>query len=378
MAQIDELLTIAQNPYDKLARWKAATGKKIIGLTPMHFPEEIIHACGMLPVEMWTSNELITEGHAHVTPYYCGLTRSVIDDALKGKLFFMDGVVCYETCIQARTLPLILERNWNPPFLQAVFLPNQLANPFARSYLIETLELFKTRLEEFAGYKITREALENSIAVYNENRRLLSTIHDLRRERPGLLTLKEMTGIVQSGMIMPKEDHNRILEKLIPELHQRQPPAADPGDLMILAGSLCNAPSAEIINLIDESGIKIVDDDMYIGAKYFANQAKTAVAPIEALADRFLERTPPCPTKVDPETNLGDYLIDMVNRTGARGIVTFIHKYCPPHMCYSPDVKRKLALANVPELILEIEHEVVSLEQMRTRLQAFKESLRGA
>ena len=113
MEPIEELITLAQNPYETLAKWKNETGKKIIGITPMHFPEEIIHAAGMLPVEMWTSDELITLGNAHVTPYYCGLTRSIIDDAVKGKLFFIDGIVTYETCIQARTLPLILEKNWN-------------------------------------------------------------------------------------------------------------------------------------------------------------------------------------------------------------------------------------------------------------------------
>jgi benzoyl-CoA reductase subunit C len=238
--------------------------------------------------------------------------------------------------------------------------------------------MFKGRLEEFAGHQITNEALEKSIDIYNKNRRLLRQIYELKRKKTRLLTLKEMTAIVQSAMLMPKEDHNRILEEIIPRLEEIDPPAIDAGIKVILSGSLCNAPSAEIINLIDAADIEIIADDMYIGTKYFANDVNTDIDPIEGLADRFLERTPPCPTKVDPETNWGDYLIDMVNQNNAQGIITFIHKYCPPHMCYSPDVKRKLALADIPELLLEIEHEVVSLEQMRTRLQAFTESLRGA
>jgi len=378
MEQINELLAFVQDPYTSLAKWKEESGRKIIGLTPMYFPEEIIHASGMLPVEMWTSDELITLGHAHVTPYYCGLTRSIIDDALKGKLFFMDGIVCYETCIQARTLPFILDRNWKPAFLQAMFLPNQLANPFSRPYLIETLEILKTRFEEFAGQAITKAELDKSISIYNKNRDLLRQLYEIRRKMPGLLKLKDVITTVRSSMIMPKEDHNKTLETLIPELEGMSSLATSSKPKVILSGSLCNAPSAEIINLIDESGIDVIDDDIYTGNKYFANDVKTDLDPIEALADRFLARTPPCPTKVDPETDWGDYLINMVNQNSAQGIITFIHKYCPPHMCYSPDVKRKLALSNVPELMLEIEHEVVSLEQIRTRLQAFKESLRGA
>jgi benzoyl-CoA reductase/2-hydroxyglutaryl-CoA dehydratase subunit BcrC/BadD/HgdB len=46
-------------------------------------------------------------------------------------------------------------------------------------------------------------------------------------------------------------------------------------------------------------------------------------------------------------------------------------------MCYSPDVMRRLSKAGIPELVLEVEHEVVSLGQIRTRLHAFKEILGG-
>ena len=74
----------------------------------MHLPEELVHAAGMLPVMMWRSNELITLGHSRILPFNCGLSRSVVDDALKGKLDFMDGMVFYDTCLQPTGLPLII------------------------------------------------------------------------------------------------------------------------------------------------------------------------------------------------------------------------------------------------------------------------------
>ena len=373
---LKKLIDFSGDPYTHLAEWKEGIGRKVIGLTPMYLPEELIHAGGMLPVEMWSSNEPITAGHAHVTPYYCGLTRSIVDDLLKGKLDFIDGILTYETCIQARTIMLIVEKNCNIPFMESIFLPNQMTNPLARPYLIESLEILKARLEEFAGHEITEESLRESILVYNKNRGLMRQIYDLRRKRPGLINVKEMVPIVHSSMLMLKEDHNAALEKLVIDLEKR-PQEIDGRPKVILVGSLCTAPSTEILKLFDDSGVVVVDDDLYTGSRYFVNDAAVNGNPIEALADRFLTRNPPCATKVDSEMNWSDYIINMVNESGAQGIITLIQKNCPPHMCYSPDVMRKLSQANIPELVLEVEHEVVSLEQMRTRLQAFKETLGG-
>ena len=102
--------------------------------------------------------------------------------------------------------------------MEAIFLPNQLANPLTRPYLLETLETFKEKLEEFAEREITDQALAESISIYNKNRGLLRQLYDMRRNRPGLIKLTEIVPIVQSSMIMPKEDHNNLLETLIPEL----------------------------------------------------------------------------------------------------------------------------------------------------------------
>ena len=235
---LKELFNFSGDPYTHLAEWKTRSGKKVIGLTPMYLPEEIIHAGGMLPVEMWSSNEPITVGHAHVTPYYCGLTRSIVDDLLKGKLDFLDGILTYETCIQARTIMLIVEKNYNIPFMESIFLPNQLANPLTRPYLIESLEILKARLEEFAGHEITEEALRESILIYNRNRGLMRKIYDVRRKRPGLIDVKEMVPIVHSSMLMLKEDHNAALEKLVIDLEKRLH-EIDGRPKVILVGSLC-------------------------------------------------------------------------------------------------------------------------------------------
>ena len=365
---------LAADPGEYLIRWKERNGKKIIGCFPMDLPEEIVHASGMLPVVMWESNEPITLGHARISPYNCGIVRSVIDDGAKGKLDFLDGIVTYETCLQARHLDFILRKTGHQGHFMRVFLPGVVTSAAGRTFMVENLARLKEELERFGGREIRPEDLRRSVLVYNENRGLLRRLYQLRRSAPGLLKAKEVASIVHSSMLMPKEEHSRLLRILLEDLERRE---ANPvrNVRVILSGSLCEAPRPLILDLIEEAGMVVVDDDLYIGSRYFANDADADLDPLDALAGRYLERIPPSPTKVDSDTDWGDYIVKMARENRAAGVISLVVKFCPPHLAYYPDIDRKVKGSGISALMLEMEHEVSSVEQVKTRLQAFRETL---
>lgn len=369
-----DFLNIVADPYASVMRWKEHRQRKVVGCFPMHLPEELVHAAGLDPVIFWRSNEAVTLGHAHVYSFNCGITRSVVDDVVKGKLSFMDGMIFYDICLQGRELPFVVGRNGPPPYLDVVYLPGMLTHPVFESFLIQNLRNLKASLEKFSGRPVSDDALRESIELYNRNRNLLRELYDLRRENPSLIKAKEMAAVVQSSMLMPKEEHNRMLEKLLGEIRKRES-APDSRPRVLLVGCMCQVPRHDLLDLIEESGAVVVDDDLYVGSRYFFHNVLSDGDPIAGLARRYLQRTPPCPTKVDWETHWGDYLVDLVKRDKAQGVITLLVKFCPPHLCYYPDVKRKLAAAGIPEVMIEVEHEVVSLEPVRTRLAAFMEEL---
>ncbi len=47
---------MTESPLEKLAGWKEKNGKKVVACSPMHFPEELIDAAGMLPVVLQETN----------------------------------------------------------------------------------------------------------------------------------------------------------------------------------------------------------------------------------------------------------------------------------------------------------------------------------
>jgi len=373
---LERCLEIASDPYKAVEAWKEEHGKKVIGCFPMDIPEELVHAADMLPVIMWESNEPITLGHARIMPFNCALTRSIVDDAMKGRLRFLDGMIFCDTCLEARGLPFIIERNAPPPFLEIFYFPPLLKSPTAEEFLVQNIEKLKRKLEEFAGRSISGEDLSRSIEIYNRNRALLRELYELRRRKPGILSAREMQAVLRAGMLLPKEEHNRLLEELLRELSSREP-APDGKVRVVLAGYLCYAPRTDVLDLLEQLGAVVVDDTLYVGFRSIAADTPAGEDPLRALARRLASPVPPCPTKVDLERDWIEYIVETARRSGAQGVVTLIAKFCPPLINYYSEVRRKMVEAGIPEVMLELEHELISLEQIRTRLQAFMETVRG-
>ena len=376
---LSKLLAAASDPYECVAEWKQRTGKKVIGCFPMHIPEELIHATGMLPVQLWRGNELISLAHGYMRPVCCGLVRSSFDDLMMGKLSFLDGMVFTTTCLQVRTLPSIIERNYQPgfPYLRSFYLPMVLNGHINKEIYIAEIKKFKASLEEFSGQEATTETINQSISIYNKNRGLLRRIYELRAKSPRLLKAKEMVAIVQASMLMPKEEHSALLESLLADLEKRATTDEDGAVRLFLSGHLCHAPRVDVLDLIEDAGGVIVGDDLFTGFRYFANDVQVTENPLEAIADQYFKNRPPSPTVVDLTSNWGDYIVDAANASKAQGVINLIVKFCPPHMEHYPRVKGRLEAGGLPSIVFELEHEAVSLEGIKTRVNAFIETIRS-
>lgn len=372
---LSQLEAIAENPYQAARQWRQG-GKKVVGVAPMHFPEELVHAAGMLPLVLQESDEPVTAGYSYLYPFFCGFTRSTVDVAAKGRWDYLDGVIFPDVCLQMRATAHILRKNFPLKYFEFIQLPVDLRGKRTPEKAVAKLQAVKASLEEFAGRKITDQALGQSISIYNRNRSLLRKLYDLRRARPGLLRGKEVLAAVRASMLMPKEEHSRLLESLLAEMEGQRPSARGKARVFV-SGHLCQAPKADILGLIEEAGAAIVDDDLYTGYRYFASDAATSGDSLEALAQRYVNMSVPCPTRSDPVNNWGQYLIKAIKASRAEGVITLLVKFCEPHMFYYPHLQETLTAAGIPNLIIETEHEIVSLEGTRTRIQAFMEMLRG-
>ena len=375
---LDKITKITSDPYAYVARIKKDKGKKIIGCFPMHIPEEIVHAADMLPVVIWRGNEAVTWGHAHVPPYDCGITRTFVDDMARGKFDFLDGAIFHtRQCLQVGEFPLIMERMGKPAYQKVIYLPPIYPGNATKDFALKELDCFKSSLEEFSGNKISDSSLKRSIEIYNENRRLLEKIYEIRRKTPEILKAKEVMQVVWSSMLMPKEDHNELLRELIKRMMDKKVAPEKDKIRVIPVGCLCQTLQFDILDLIEELGMIIPDDDFYIGSRYFANKVNVNGNPLEALVDRYLVKKPLCPTKGVWDIHWGDEAIKKMRDNNAKGIISVIVKYCPPHACYYPDFRSKMEKEGINEVMIQMEHEIITLEAIKTRLQSFVEMIGG-
>ena len=367
---------VAANPYDYAREWKQKTGGRVFGYFCTYFPEELLHAAGILPMRILGVKENVTVADSHAQPFICSLVRTSLDAAMKHRFDFLDGVVFPHSCDSIQNLADIWKHHFPDQFSDVVVLPVWVDAPEAEDYLTEELGRFKLKLEEHLGEEISDDALAASIDAYNDSRSAHAELYAIRRENPGVISAGEIMDVILSSFRMRKEEHTELLRALLDELKT----AARAGGKtngesirVVLYGNACDHP--DIMALFGEPGAVVVDDDLCTGSRYFLHAAPSEGVPLRRIAQRYLMRVP-CPSKHSDGFDRRDYLVDMVRQGKADGVVMLILKFCDPHDFDYPDIAKRLTEENIPHLKIETEMQPTSIEQVKTRLEAFVEMLK--
>ena len=363
----------ATRPMDYAKQWKRDTGGRVIGIFPMHFPAELAHAAGALPIVVQEDEEPITIGQSQVFSFYCGYNRSLIDQALRGEFDVLDAILFGDHCVQLLgTADVIRAHLPGKPILF-----NQLCSILDADWAMEetraTFRQLWLELETLTGTKIDEASVNASIRLFNRNRSLMRRIYDLRRAGETTLSARNMQHIVKSSMVMDKAQHTALLEELVTGLAQAAPKARSVR--VFLSGHLCHAPKLSLLDLFEDSGCTVVDDDLYTGYRFiFADIAEAGTA-IDGLASWYLTRSQkvPCPTRAVKGLDWEQYLLQAVAQSRAQGLIILMAKFCEPHMFFYPEIKEAFEKNGIPHLLVETEHEGVALESLKTRVDAFVE-----
>jgi benzoyl-CoA reductase subunit C len=368
------LAACATDPLGYARAWKEANSRPVIGSFPMNFPGELAHAAGALPLILQESTDPITYGHGLLFPFYCGYTRSMVDQAAKGDLSGLDAIMFGDHCVQllgaADAIRMQLP-NTRVIFFQLI---SSMCDPWTLGRSIESFGELKSELEDFVEKPIEDGALRDSIRLFNHNRQLLRRLYAMRESGEVALTAAQMQHTVKSSMIMDKAEHTALIGALLADVERNPRPRAE-GLRLHLSGHFCQAPKPEILELIESCGAIIVGDDLYHGFRYISTDVSPDDDPVTALAQRYMARNTgvPCPTRVQNNVDWDEYLLKAISREKAQGMIVLMAKFCEPHMYYYPEVKEAFERRGVPHLLIETEHESMALESLKTRVETFIE-----
>lgn len=373
---LDEFSRVAARPLEYARARKAATGQRVIGIFPMHFPGELAHAAGALPVILQDDDKPVTVGQASIFNFYCGYNRSVVDQTMRGEYKALDAILFGDHCVQLLGTADVIRGEM--PDLPILF--NQLCSILDASWVDKetrgTFAQLWKELEQLVGRPIPAADVRRSIRLFNRNRALIRQIYDMRRTGQVALTGRQMQIIVKSSMVMDKADHTALLERLIADLSRKAPSAQRVK--VYLSGHLCHAPKPEILDLIETCGGVVVDDDLYTGWRYVHADMDETLEPVEAMTRWYVDknRRLPCPTRNVQRMDWEDYLLGAVQRSGAQGLIVLMVKFCEPHMYFYPEIKDAFDAAGIPHLMIETEHEEMPIESLKTRVETFVEIAR--
>ena len=374
---LEQFAAAAAAPGATALAWKQAGGGKVVGSFPMHFPAEAVHAAGALPVILQESEDPITVGHASIYPFFCGYTRSLVDQAAKGDLGFVDAIMFGDHCVQVLSAADMMRLRMPDTPVHFYQLIPSLRDAWSEDNALRILRRLVEGLEETLGVTVTEDALHASIAVFNENRQLIRKLYAQRREGTVSLSASAMQHIVKSSMVMDKATHNAMLRELSVELQGSGDGNAGKVPLY-LSGHLCQAPKLEVLDMIEECGVTVADDDLYHGWRYVSTDVDTGGDPLRALARWYIGRNwgAPCPTRIDPKADWDGWLLKATRESGAQGMIVLMAKFCEPHYFYYPRIKATFEANQVPHLLVETEHEIVAAGNMRTRVESFVEMIK--
>jgi bzd-type benzoyl-CoA reductase N subunit len=352
------------NPYrDWRSRYPAC---RAFGYLCPYAPLELLHAGGFAPVRLMQLSGPVVLADAHLPPFACALVRTVTERMLNGELDFLEGVLFVHTCDTMQCAADIW-RMARPLFKVLNFsLPSVLGQAGAHDYVLTSLRALASTLQTTFGAAVTEEALRASIALYNEQRRLLAALYEHRRYMP----VDQLWSLTLAGMLMPVEEHSAVLRKALRQTEENRV-IQSRGPAVILVGAVLD--DLAIPRLIAELGGQVVGDDLCTGSRFFDTLANEQKDPYVALADRYLER-PPCPAKHDEARPHAQRVLDQVRSSKAQGVIFALPKFCEPHAFDYVPLAQALADAGVPHLLIETDV-TVPAGQLRTRVQAFLEML---
>ncbi len=365
---LDQFREAFDKRYETVKEEKA-NGKGAVGWMCNYVPEEIFHAAGYNPVRVLGKEGETTMADAYLYTNMCTLVRSCLEEGFNKEFDFLDGMVAVNTCDHIRRFYDVWSRYIPTPFIHELFVPHKV-NEHSERFFTEEVTQLKEKFEEYSGKKITDDKLSESIKLYNKARSLLREISETRKADPPPITGEEFLEVMLPGLVLPKEKHVEMLEGYLQELKGKKAEDDDRLRIYLLGSELDNT---EYIRIIEDAGGLVVADDLCTGAKYFLDDVEENGDPVAAISRRYLKRAE-CPRMRPADTRL-KRIADTIEEYDIDAVVLEVIKFCNLYGEDYPILKKALDKLDVPVLMISREYSTAGVGQIRTRVEAFFESI---
>ncbi len=377
---LEKLLESANNA---LVQQAVERGQRAIGYTCYHMPEVLLNTGDCFSVRLRAPNT----GSMDISGYYmnnfiCDYCKSILERGIEGGYNFLSAIMGTETCSEMNralehfdVMRIVDRDEFFVNFLDMPFKTTEAAvQHYIRQLRVKVLE----PLHEHFGTDISDEALRKAVEEHNEVCRLITEIGQYRKEDNPRITGYEFSVLNVASYACPKALILPYLRDTAEELKTRKPDAKPAWRVkIVIAGSEIDDP--DFIKLVEDAGALVVADRFCFGStpgreEIILSDDEPA---LDTIARHYLT-TSQCPRYMEKEKVDGRHQLvkKLVEDYHAQGVLYEQLKFCE-FWGYERALASYVMTHDfgIPSVAIDRQNAGGGAGQLRTRVQAFVESL---
>ncbi len=346
------------------AEWLAAGGR-VAAVTPISYPRALLRAHGFLPMEIWGPPGVSPAlADPHIQSYACSVVRSITAFLLGNGAREASVLVMPHACDSLQGATGVLANHAKPGMpVIPIYLPRTTGQA-AAEYLEAELRSVGARLAAISGVEPHDKELAEQIHLEEEADR--ASLEFISNVLPESGNSGAAYGTLRLREYLPAERYLEALQSFVPE-------PADPDTTPLLLSGVLPEPMS-LFDVLKDSGARVVADDMACISRRMGPPG-TSNNPYRRMAEALLSQAPE-PMRGSDLTMRVARLRELCARTGARGVLFWVVKYCEQELFDLPVLQSSLKDLGIRSILLELELTQPLPMQVSGRLEAFCEMLR--
>jgi len=345
--------------------------QKVIGYWCTLVPVEMVTAAGMTPYLIHgDAGETPKAAEGILTHHMCGWMRSCFAAGVGGRYDFLDGLVVPHACNNMDPMHSLWKRYTRVSYVTLLSTPH-IVSPATSTFFREELLRFKKQLEQASGKAVSQADLRHAVAAHNSLRRALRKLSTMKRMQPSPLSGTEMLKVAKAAYILPPDEAEALVTEVIVEVERRKP-AHNGRRVMVYTMDL---DSPEMLQLVEDCGSSTVMGYFCPDARTYWYDVPETADPFEGLVEYYLG-TVLCSRLYENAVDRSLALVKGLCRDfNVQGCIYIVYRYCDTFESDVPLLKEAVAKDGVPGLVLEMDYSMTALGSLKTRVEAFVESL---
>lgn len=377
----ENLLQEAQN---ELILQAQGEGKVCVAYTCENVPEPLLNLPGAFSVRLRAPRTGSMEmGTYYLTSFLCEYSRALLERAIEGGFNFADCIITPDGCTMmnrcVENMELLKTMDKEKFFYEYMEIPMKADDNGLNLYTLQCKNHILKPLGETFGIDTSDAAIRKSVAEHNRVCELIRAIGDFRKEENPRITGYEYHIITLATYAAPKHLIIDKLEETLEELKSREPDENNGFRARVaIVGS--EIDDVDFIRLVEECGAYVCIDRFCYGSlpgrnPIVLNDEEDALTQV----CRHYMSSIQCPRYMDTAKMNARraYVNDLAKEYNAEGIIYEQIKFCDP-WAYERMMGSHILHDEYHYPVLSIDRPYnvgASIGQLRTRVQAFVESL---